>query len=148
MVNSLGEVIGINTLIYTGGVSQAYIGYGFALPVNKVKSIIEELQRKGRVERNFWTGMEIRPVDVQIARYFGLKQAQGVIVSEIKKNSPADRAGVQVADIIVEINGERIVNEDRLVSIMQDSRAGDVWRMKIYRDKKIVDVELKLEKQS
>ncbi len=148
LVNSLGEVIGINTLIYTGGVSQAYIGYGFALPVNKVKSIIEELQRKGRVERNFWTGMEIRPVDVQIARYFGLKQAQGVIVSEIKKNSPADRAGVQVADIIVEINGERIVNEDRLVSIMQDSRAGDVWRMKIYRDKKIVDVELKLEKQS
>lgn len=148
LVNSLGEVIGINTLIYTGGVSQAYIGYGFALPVNKVKSIIEELQRKGRVERNFWTGMEIRPVDVQIARYFGLKQAQGVIVSEIKKNSPADRAGVQVADIIVEINGERIVNEDRLVSIMQDSRAGDVWRMKIYRDKKIVDVEIKLEKQS
>lgn len=148
LVNSLGEVIGINTLIYTGGISQAYIGYGFALPVNKVKSIIEELQRKGRVERNFWTGMEIRPVDVQIARYFGLKQAQGVIVSEIKKNSPADRAGVQVADIIVEINGERIVNEDRLVSIMQDSRAGDVWRMKIYRDKKIVDVELKLEKQS
>ncbi|MBI2430152.1 MAG: trypsin-like peptidase domain-containing protein [Ignavibacteriales bacterium] len=147
LLNADGEVIGINTLIYTGGVSQAYIGYGFAIPINRVKPIVDELQRKGKVERNFWTGMEIRPVDAQIARYFSLKQAQGVIVSDIKKNSPADRAGVQVADIIVEINGERIVDESRLISVMQDSRAGDLWKMKIYRDKKIVAVEMKLEKQ-
>lgn len=148
LVNADGEVIGINTLIYTGGVSQAYIGYGFAIPINRVKTIVDELKRKGKVERNFWTGMEIRPVDAQIARYFSLKQAQGVIVSDIKKNSPADRAGVQIADIIVEINGERITDENSLISIMQDSRAGDVWRMKIFRDKKIITLEMKLEKQS
>jgi serine protease Do len=147
LVNSIGEVIGINTLIYTGGVSQAYIGYGFALPINRVKSIVEELQRKGKVERNFWTGIDVRPVDGQIARYFGLKQAQGVIVSDLQKNSPADRAGIQIADIIVEVNGERIINNDNLVSIMQESRAGDTWKMKIYRDKKIVTIELLLEKQ-
>ncbi|MEW6061469.1 MAG: trypsin-like peptidase domain-containing protein [Bacteroidota bacterium] len=147
LVNADGEVIGINTLIYTGGVSQAYIGYGFAIPINRVKTIVDELKRKGKVERNFWTGMEIRPVDAQIARYFSLKQAQGVIVSDIKKNSPADRAGVQIADIIVEINGERITDENSLISIMQDSRAGDVWRMKIFRDKKIITLEMKLEKQ-
>lgn len=148
LVNSAGEVIGINTLIYTAGVSHAYIGYGFALPINRVKSIAEELKRKGKVERNFWTGMEIKPVDMQIARYFGLKQAQGVIVSDITKNSPAERAGVQIADIIVEINGERITDDSRLLSIMQDSKAGDVWKMKVYRDKKIVTIDLKLEKQS
>lgn len=147
LLNADGEVIGINTLIYTGGVSQAYIGYGFAIPINRVKPIVEELKRKGKVERNFWTGMEIRPVDAQIARYFSLKQAQGVIVSDITKNSPADRAGVQIADIIVEINGERIDDENNLVSIMQDSRAGDVWKLKIFRDKKIVSAEIKLEKQ-
>jgi serine protease Do len=148
LVNADGEVIGINTLIYTGGVSQAYIGYGFAIPINRVKQIVDELKRKGKVERNFWTGMEIRPVDAQIARYFSLKQAQGVIVSDIKKNSPADRAGLQIADIIVEINGERINDDSSLVSIMQDSRAGDIWKIKVYRDKKIVTIELKLEKQS
>jgi serine protease Do len=147
LVNSVGEVIGINTLIYTGGVSQAYIGYGFALPINRVKPIVDELQRKGKVERNFWTGMDVRPVDVQIARYFGLKQAQGVIVSDIQKNSPADRAGILIADIIVEINGERIINNDNLMSIMQESRAGDTWKIKIYRDKKILTIELPLEKQ-
>lgn len=147
LVNSVGEVIGINTLIYTGGVSQAYIGYGFALPINRVKSIVDELQRKGKVERNFWTGIDVRPVDVQIARYFGLKQAQGVIVSDIQKNSPADRAGILIADIIVEINGERIVNGDSMMSIMQESRAGDTWKIKVFRDKKIVTIELLLEKQ-
>ena len=146
LVNSNGEVIGINTLIYTAGVSQAYIGYGFALPINRVKAIMDELKRKGKVDRKFWTGMEIKPVDVQIARYFGLKQAQGVIVSDVAKSSPADRAGVQIADIIVEINGERITDDSRLLDIMQDSRAGDLWKMKIYRDKKIIAINLKLEK--
>ncbi|MFA5832809.1 MAG: trypsin-like peptidase domain-containing protein [Bacteroidota bacterium] len=147
LVNSVGEVIGINTLIYTGGVSQAYIGYGFALPINRVKTIVDELQRKGKVERNFWTGIDVRPVDVQIARYFGLKQAQGMIVSDIQKNSPAERAGILIADIIVEINGERIINNDSMMSIMQESRAGDTWKIKIYRDKKIINVDLPLEKQ-
>lgn len=147
LVNSEGEVIGINTLIYTAGVSQAYIGYGFALPINRVKSVIAELQKNGKVERNFWTGMEVRPVDAQIARYFSLKQAQGVIVSDVKKNSPADKSGVQIADIIIEINGTRIDSDETLVAIMQDSRPGDTWKMKLYRDKKIIDVSLKLEKQ-
>lgn len=147
LVNSIGEVIGINTLIYTGGVSQAYIGYGFALPINRVKTIVDELQSKGKVERNFWTGLDVRPVDVQIARYFGLKQAQGVIVSDVQKNSPAEKVGILVADIIVEINGERIINNDSLMSIMQESRAGDTWKVKVYRDKKIITFELTLEKQ-
>jgi serine protease Do len=100
------------------------------------------------VERNFWTGIDVRPVDVQIARYFGLKQAQGVIVSDIQKNSPADRAGLLIADIIVEINGERIITNDNLISIMQESRAGDKWKIKVYRDKKIVTIDLTLEKQN
>ncbi len=147
LVNSIGEVIGINTLIYTGGVSQAYIGYGFALPINRVKVIVDELQRNGRVERNFWTGMDVRPVDVQIARYFGLKQAQGVIVSDVQKNSPAEKAGIAIADIIVEVNGERIISNDSLIRIMQESRAGDTWKLKVYRDKKIFNITLRLEKQ-
>ncbi len=147
LVNSNGEVIGINTLIYTAGVSQAYIGYGFALPINRVKSIIDELLKTGKVERNFWTGMEVRPVDATIARYFSLKQAQGVIVSDIKKNSPAEKSGIQIADIIVEINGNKIENDDSLLRVIHESRAGDIWSMKLYRDKKIVNVTLKLEKQ-
>ena len=111
LVNSAGEVIGINTLIYTAGMSQAYIGYGFAIPINRVKSIADELQKKGKVERNFWTGMEVNIVDQRIAKYFGLKTAEGVIISDIKKSSPAEKAELKVGDIILEINGEKIQNE-------------------------------------
>ena len=148
LVNSAGEVIGINTLIYTAGVSQAYIGYGFAIPINRVKSIVDELQKKGKVERNFWTGMEVNIVDQRIAKYFGLKDAEGVIISDIKKNSPAEKAELKVGDIILEINGERIQNEETIIAIINDAKAGDVLDLKVYRDKKTFKVNLTLEKKT
>ena len=147
LVNSAGEVIGINTLIYTAGVSQAYIGYGFAIPINRVKSIVDELQKKGKVERNFWTGMEVNIVDQRIAKYFGLKTAEGVIISDIKKTSPAEKCGLRVGDIIMEINGEKIQNEETIIAIINDARAGDVLKLKIYRDKKTFDASLILEQR-
>jgi serine protease Do len=148
LVNSAGEVIGINTLIYTAGVSQAYIGYGFAIPINRVKSIADELQKKGKVERNFWTGMEVNIVDQRIAKYFGLKTAEGVIISDIKKNSPAEKAELKVGDIILEINGEKIQNEETIISIINDAKAGDVLDLKIYRDKRTFNVNMTLEKRT
>ena len=148
LVNSAGEVIGINTLIYTAGVSQAYIGYGFAIPINRVKSIVDELQKKGKVERNFWTGMEVNIVDQRIAKYFGLKTAEGVIISDIKKNSPAEKAELKVGDIILEINGEKIQNEETIIAIINDAKAGDVLDLKIYRDKRTFNVNMILEKRT
>ena len=148
LVNSAGEVIGINTLIYTAGVSQAYIGYGFAIPINRVKSIVDELQKKGKVERNFWTGMEVNIVDQRIAKYFGLKNAEGVIISDIKKNSPAEKAELKVGDIILEINGEKIQSEETIIGIINDAKAGDVLDLKIYRDKRTFNVNLTLEKRT
>jgi len=148
LVNSAGEVIGINTLIYTAGMSQAYIGYGFAIPINRVKSIADELQKKGKVERNFWTGMEVNIVDQRIAKYFGLKTAEGVIISDIKKSSPAEKAELKVGDIILEINGEKIQNEETIISIINDAKAGDVLDLKIYRDKRTFNVHMTLEKRT
>src|SRR3972149_1037025 len=72
LVNSLGEVVGINTLIFTGGVSQTFVGYGFAIPVNKVQKIVAELRKKGQVSRDIFTGFEAQEVDGRVARYFGL----------------------------------------------------------------------------
>ena len=148
LVNSDGEVIGINTLIYTAGVSQAYIGYGFAIPINRVKEIVDELQKKGKVDRNFWTGMEVNIVDQRIAKYFGLKNAEGVIISDVKKGSPAEKAGLKVGDIILEINGEKILNEETIIAIINDARAGDVLDLKVYRDKQTFQAKLTLEKRT
>src|SRR3989339_508854 len=102
LVNSNGDVIGINTLIFTGGVSQAFVGYGFAIPVNKVKKIVAELRKKGQVTRDIFTGFEAQEVDARVARYFGLSEARGIIVSDVYKNGPAEKADLRVGDIILE----------------------------------------------
>lgn len=147
LVNSLGEVIGMNTLIYTGGRSETYVGYGFAIPVNKVKKVVAELRSKGKVTRDFWTGFESQPVDARVARYFGLSRVEGIIVSDVASGSPAEKAGLKVGDIILEANGTKVNSEQDLIALLVDARAGDTIRMKVYREKKIIDVALRLERR-
>jgi len=144
LVNSMGDVIGVNAVIYTP--NQGSIGLGFAIPVNRVKNVIAELKKSGKVEREFWTGLEIQAVDERVARYFGLENAQGVIVSDVKKNSPAERAGFRVGDIIIAANDERIQDGASLMSAVEDAKTGDTLKLTVIRDRKTIDLKLKLEK--
>jgi serine protease Do len=146
LLNSVGEVIGVNSVIYTP--NQGSIGLGFAIPINRVKNIVAELKRSGKIDREWYTGLEIQTVDLRVARYFGLEKAEGVIISDVKRGSPGDRSGFRVGDIILEANGEKVVDEATLTSIVNDLRAGDVVKMKIMRDRKSMDLRLKLEKGS
>ncbi len=144
LLNSVGEVIGINAVIYTP--NQGSIGLGFAIPINRVKTIVAELKKNGKVERNFWTGLQVQTVDARVARYFGLEKAEGVIVSDVERNSPASRVGIKPGDIIVEVNGEAVLNEEGILSLVSDARAGDVLKLKIIRDKKTMTIPLTLER--
>lgn len=148
LVNSLGEVVGVNTLIFTGGQSQTFVGYGFAIPINKVKRIVAELRKSGKVVRESWHGFDFQSVDTRVARYFGLTRAQGVIVSEISRNGPGEKAGLKVGDIILEVNGQKLDAEDDLYVLLSDSRPGEVLDMKIFREKKSMNLSLKLERRS
>ncbi len=147
LVNMNSEVIGMNTLIFTGGYSQTYVGYGFAIPINRVKKMIEILKKEGKVERNFWTGISIQSVDERMLKPLGLQKAEGVIISDIQKNSPGDRAGLQPGDVILEVNGVPIVNEESIKDEIRDAKTGDSLTMAIMRDKKKMNITLKLEKQ-
>jgi serine protease Do len=146
LINSLGEVIGLNSVIYTP--NQGNVGVGFAIPINRVKKIVAELKKSGKVERNFWTGLEIQNIDERVARYFRLKKSEGVIITDVKRNSPADRAGFHIGDIIVTINSERMSSEESVVSIVNDARVGDVLKVKILRDNDEMTLNLRLEKRS
>ena len=148
LVNSAGEVIGVNTMIYTAGVSQAYIGYGFAIPINRVKAIVTELKKNGKVERDLWTGFTVQEVDEAIARAARLTKAEGVIVNDVEKGSPAAKAGLKVGDIILEVNGEKITGEDVIPATVNASKTGDVLRLKVLRDKSTLTLDLKLERRS
>jgi serine protease Do len=145
LINALGEVIGVNAVIFTP--NQGNIGLGFAIPIGKVKGIIETLKRSGQVERDYWTGLEVQNVDARIARYFGLDREAGVIVAEIQRGSPGDRAGLRVGDIIVRANGERIEDDSSLIGIIQDSKVGDVITLDVLRDRKEIQCKLRVEKQ-
>ncbi len=144
--NSVGDIIGMNTLIYTP--NQGNIGVGFAIPINRVKAVITELKNKGKVERDFWTGLRVQQVDESIAKAIKLAKAEGVIVNDVERGSPAAKAGLKVGDVILEVNGEKIVGENAIVGVVNSAKAGDVLHLKVLRDKNVMSLVLKLEKRS
>ena len=133
LVNSLGEVIGMNTLIFTAG-SQGSIGLGFAIPINKVKSIIEELKDKGKIDRNFEIGMRIQSIDESIAKYYNLERTKGVIITKIYPGTPSDKAGLQVGDIILKIDEFQINNDNTIFGVFYEFRTGQEIDIAIFRD--------------
>jgi serine protease Do len=146
LVNALGELIGMNTLIYTAQGSSGNIGVSFAIPVNKIARVVNELKSKGKVERDFWTGLKILTINEQLSKAYNLATSRGVIITEINQNSPAQKAGLQVEDIIIGLNGFRINDENTLGGIIQEFRTGDTIDIKILRDNKEITKKMKLEK--
>jgi serine protease Do len=146
LVNSEGQVIGMNTLIFTSGGSTGNIGLGFAIPINKVKRIIEELKEKGSIDRNFEIGMRIQTIDEGIARYYHLENTKGVIVTKIYPNTPAEKGGIEIGDIILEVEGYKINNENTIFSVFHEFRAGQTVTLKIIRDEKELTKQMKLVK--
>jgi serine protease Do len=144
--NSLGEIIGMNTLIFTP--NQGNIGVGFAIPINRVKAVVTDLKNKGKVDRDFWTGLRVQQVDESMAKAIKLSKAEGVIVNDVEKGSPAEKAGVKVGDVIVEVNGEKITDDSSIEGAVNSAKTGDVLHLKVIRDKKVLTLDLKLEKRS
>lgn len=146
LVNSLGEVIGMNTLIFTAGNNNGSIGLGFAIPVNKIKKITEELKENGSIDRNFEIGMRIQTIDEGIAKYYHLKNSKGVIVTKIYPNTPAEKGGIEVGDIIVDVEGFKINNENSMFSVFHEFRTGQTITLKIIRDEQEYSKTMKLVK--
>jgi len=146
LVNSIGQVIGMNTLIYTAGGVQGNIGLGFAIPIDKVKRIVTELKTKGKIDRDFQIGMSIQSIDAGIMRYYDLKSNKGVIITKVLPNTPAETAGLKSGDIITEIDGYKISNEQTIFGVFQEFRAGQEIEVKIIRDNSELTKKMKLER--
>lgn len=142
LVNALGEVIGINTFILTGGGgSEGSIGLGFAVPIAKARRIAAELREHGRV-REVWTGLASDPL---AARALGIRQGDGVLVSEVRPRSPGARAGVLPGDVIVGADGRKVGDLEELQRILRQFRVGDSLRLELRRDGKPVPAVMGLE---
>lgn len=147
LVNSIGELIGMNTLIYAPGNSGGSVGVGFAIPSNKIKKIVNLLKTNGVVDRDFWTGLKIQIIDTEIAKYYNLSGTRGVIVTYVAKNSPADKAGFQVGDIIYAVDEMRINDDSALIGILYEYQTGDTVTFKILRNNEELNKKMILEKK-
>ncbi len=146
LVNSLGEVIGMNTLIFTGGSgAQGNIGLGFAIPINKVKKIIDELKGSGKINRDFDIGLRIQSLDETIANYYKLENTRGVIITQVLPKSAASRSGLNVGDVILQVDEYKINNEQTLIGVFQEFRTGQTISIKILRDNEQLIKKMTLE---
>ncbi|MBK6772435.1 MAG: trypsin-like peptidase domain-containing protein [Ignavibacteria bacterium] len=145
LVNAEGDVIGMNTIIFTGGnYNTGSIGVGFSISINRVKKIFEEIKSNGKIERNFNVGFRIQGIDERIAKYLKLDKAQGVVVTDVQKGSLSDNAGLKPEDVIIMANGELIRNEQDLLFIVNDMRTGETLKLKIIRNGSEKELEMKL----
>ena len=141
LINIKGEVIGINVAI----VAQAQ-GIGFAIPINEAKDIKDDLITKGKVIRP-WLGVYMRDVDEKIAAYLDLPIKEGVVVTDVVKDSPADRIGIKQYDLIKEVNNQKVKSSDEALKMIQKMKPGDFVSMNIYRDGKNYSLSGKLEER-
>jgi serine protease Do len=144
LVNMSGEVIGINTAIAT--TNQRYQGYGFAVPINIVKTVAKDLIQYGRVSRGY-IGVTIETVDQTTAKAFGLDKARGVLVQSVVKGGAGESAGVKQGDIILSIDGRDVNASNELQSIIATKHAGDNVTLKIFRDGKTLEKKVTLKER-
>lgn len=135
LINLKGEVIGINTAIFSR--SGTNIGIGFAIPINLVKELLPQLRGKGKVTRGY-LGVLIQKVTPDIAESLGMDKGYGALVANVSKDGPAERAGVKVGDVIVEFDGKEIKDSGDLPIIVARTPVDKKVRMKVLRDKKEV----------
>jgi serine protease Do len=140
LFNSMGEVIGINTAIVAGGQ-----GIGFAIPINMAKEILPQLKSKGKVTRG-WFGVAVQAVTPELAKSFGLKEQRGVLISQVMKDSPAEKAGLKTGDIITEFDGKPINEMHELPRIAANLPVGKKALVKIIRNGKVEEKTVLIEK--
>ena len=139
LFNTLGEVVGINTAIISGGQ-----GIGFAIPINMAKSIIPQLKEKGKVTRG-WLGVIIQSVTPDLAKSFGLKNEKGALISGIIPGSPAEKAGLKAGDIVLGFDGKTINEVNELSRFVAATAVGKKVTLKIVRDRKEEKVNVTIE---
>src|SRR5688572_2600048 len=133
LLNARGEVIGINTAIFTDSRQQGNIGIGFAIPINNVRELIPQL-RTGKITRGV-IGVQVGAVPIEALAEFGLKERRGALVGQVTRGQPAEKAGIEPGDVILEFNGKPVKNTDELVGTVVRTKPGTTVPVKILRDK-------------
>jgi serine protease Do len=145
LFNLQGEVIGINTAIFsqTGG----SIGIGFAIPANTVLPLIKQLRETGEIQRG-WIGVSIQPVDDQIADSLGLPSPRGALIASVGENGPAQKGGMLAGDVVIRFNGQEVREMRNLPRIVAGSEIGKTVDVVVIRKGKEITLRIEVAKLS
>lgn len=143
LLNLDGELVGINTAIATGGGSRANAGVGFAIPIDQVNRVAQDLINDGIVSRG-WLGISIQDIDSNMGKALKLEKNVGVLISDVFPHSPAEKGGLHPHDIITEINKNIITNSSQLKNLVSTERPLDIINIKIIRDNIQKSLKVKL----
>ncbi len=142
LVNLRGELVGINTAILSK--SGGNVGIGFAIPINMVRDIARQLFETGEIRRGH-LGASAQDVTAELAQAFGMKNQQGALVTQVTGGSPADRAGLQVGDIITEVNGRKIRRSSDIRTRIGMLRLGEEVQLQVVREGRVVTLKATVE---
>ncbi|RPH80342.1 MAG: DegQ family serine endoprotease [Nitrospiraceae bacterium] len=144
LVNVRGELVGINTAIFSQ--SGGNMGIGFAVPSNLSRSIMDQLVKRGKVVRG-WLGVSIQDLTPELASQFGITETKGVLVSDVMEDSPAKKAGFERADVIVEYDGKSMDSPTHLRNAVAQTPIGKKVSVKLIRDKKSKTIDVTIVEQ-
>jgi serine protease Do len=133
LVNTNGELVGINTAIFS--TSGGYMGIGFAIPSDMARSVMDSIIKHGKVIRG-WLGVSIQNLTPELAKSLGMKETGGALVSGVEKGSPADKAGMKRGDLIIQLDGKKVEDSTGLRNMVAGSAPGTKAEIKIVRDQK------------
>jgi serine protease Do len=146
LVNARGEVVGINTIIFTGAGSNTNIGLGFAIPINRARFVFDEIVKHGRV-RDVWLGMTAATITPQLQAALDLPTANGVLVQGIEEGGPAAKAGLKPGDQIIAINGLAVESREQANRMIFGSAVGESLEMTVNRKDDLIKVRVTLEER-
>jgi serine protease Do len=146
LCNALGEVIGMNTFIYSEQ-GEGSVGIGFAIPINRISRLINDLKSNRKIDRDFWIGIRVKNLDRVVADKMGYEGTNGVIVTYIDRSSPAEKAGMKLGDIITQIGNTPIEIDKNVTEAIfeEDLRVGDHLNFLVWRDGKKLNLNFLLE---
>jgi serine protease Do len=142
LVNARGEVIGINTAIVAGGFTGGNVGIGFAIPINRVKTVVQQLLEKGSYRRGY---LGVALSDIPADMKDELQATQGILIRSVEQGTPAEKAGIEAGDVVVEVDGAPVRDESHFREMIADKGPGATVTLKILRDGKPMTVKATLD---
>ncbi|ACL71839.1 Do family serine endopeptidase [Thioalkalivibrio sulfidiphilus] len=137
LINAYGELVGINTAIFTR--SGGSHGIGFAIPVDLARDVMTQIIEQGQVVRG-WLGIEVQEITPQLAESFGLRDRRGVLIAGVLRDSPAGQAGLRPGDIITHIGGDRVNDAQDALNFIARARPGEMLSMEGIRDGQKIEI--------